>query len=265
MVVNMRYIETPDHVRLAYLDWGSGVPLVFLHGWTLGTEIWEYQMQPLAHEGFRCVAYDRRGCGQSDKPATGYDYDTLADDLDAVLDALDLRAVTLVAHSLAGGEVARYASRHALARVSRVAFVATTTPGGLLPIEYVDAQIAALANDRPKYLTEGAPGFFGGGSVSPELVQWGVNLALRASPIATIELFRSMAATDVRVDLKAIDVPTLLVHGSADASAPLEFTALPTAAEIGDSRVEVYEGAGHGLFITHKERFNAELSAFAVG
>ncbi len=265
----MPYIENNDHAQLFFNDWGTGEPVVFLHGWMLGAEIWEYQTVPLVNAGLRCIAYDRRGCGRSDQPATGYDYDTFADDLATLLDHLDLRAVTLVAHSMGGGEIARYAARHGLDRVARVAFVATTTPFLLqtadnpagVPKQYFDEMIAGLLDDRPRYLTQAAPGFFGGGSVSDDLVQWGVGLALHASPIATTEMLRAMSESDFRTGLKAIDVPALVIHGQADQGAPIELTGRPTAAAIPGSRLEIYE-TGHGLLITEKERLNRDLLAF---
>jgi non-heme chloroperoxidase len=265
----MPYIEANDHTRLHYNDWGAGDPVVFLHGWVLGADIWEYQTVPLATAGMRCIAYDRRGCGRSDQPATGYDYDTFAGDLAALIEGLDLRNVTLVAHSMGGGEIARYASNHGLDRVARVVFIATTTPCILqapdnptgVPKGYFDEMIAQLTDDRPRYLAQAAPGFFGNNSVSHELVEWGVGLALRASPLATTEMIRAMSETDFRTDLKAVDVPALVIHGKADVGAPLELTGRPTAAAIPDSRLEIYE-SGHGLFLTEKTRLNAELLAF---
>jgi non-heme chloroperoxidase len=269
IVADMPYIEANDHTRLHYNDWGAGDPVVFLHGWVLGADIWEYQMVPLAQAGMRCIAIDRRGCGRSDQPATGYDYDTFAADLAALIEGLDLRNVTLVAHSMGGGEIARYASNHGLDRVARAVFIATTTPCLLqvpdnpagVPKEYFDEMIAQLTEDRPRYLAQAAPGFFGSNSVSHELVQWGVGLALRASPLATTEMIRAMSETDFRTDLKAVDVPALVIHGKADVGAPLELTGKPTAAAVPGSRLELYE-TGHGLFLTEKQRLNAELLAF---
>jgi non-heme chloroperoxidase len=162
----MPYIEANDHTRLHYNDWGAGDPVVFLHGWVLGADIWEYQTVPLATAGMRCIAYDRRGCGRSDQPATGYDYHTFAGDLAALIEGLDLRNVTLVAHSMGGGEIARYASNHGLDRVARVVFIATTTPCILqapdnpagVPKGYFDEMIAQLTDDRPRYLARRRPG-----------------------------------------------------------------------------------------------------------
>jgi pimeloyl-ACP methyl ester carboxylesterase len=255
----MTYIDASDGTRLFYDDWGTGTPVVFLHGWMLGADIWEYQTVPLAWQGMRCIAYDRRGCGRSSRPFDGYDYDTLADDLATVLRTLDLDDVTLVGHSMAGGEVARYATRYGLDRVGRVVLVGTTTPSGS-DEAVVNASIAALLDNRPGFLAAGAPAFFGS-DASEELLQWGIGLALRASPRATIELMRAMGQTDLSVDVKAIDVPTLLIHGRNDQSAPLELTGRPTAAAIAGSRLEVYE-TGHACFITEKDRFNGDIVEF---
>jgi pimeloyl-ACP methyl ester carboxylesterase len=260
----MPYFEATDRTRIFYNDWGTGRPVVFMHGWCLGADIWEYQTAPLSRQGLRCIAYDRRGCARSEQPATGYDYDTFADDLAALIDYLDLNDVTLVAHSMAGGEIARYATRHGLNRVARAVFVATTTPYILqhVPKEYFDDMVASLERDRPQYLTQAAPGFFGGASASDELVQWGVRLALQASPIATTEMIRAMSETDFRVDLKSVTVPTLVIHGDADAGAPVDITGRPTAELIEGSRLGVYQGAGHGVFITERDRFNNDLLKF---
>lgn len=268
------FIETQDGTRLFYQDWGTGKPVVFIHGWAVGADIWEYQMTDLSSQGLRCVAYDRRGCGRSSQPSDGYDYDTFADDLAALIEQLDLREVTLVSHSMGGGEIARYLSRHSAARIDRVVFVSTNTPFLLktadnpegLDKRIFDDMIARLKHDRPHYLSVIAPTFFGIGlptiSVSSEMLQWGVELALRASPKATIEMMRANAETDFRSDLRTITVPALIIHGDSDQAHSIDVTGRKTAQLISGSQFKVYEGAAHGLFITHKEQFNHDLLAF---
>jgi non-heme chloroperoxidase len=261
--------ENSTSIELHYEDHGSGSPVVLIHGWPLSAASWEKQTAALLAAGHRVITYDRRGFGRSSQPSVGYDYDTFAADLAALIEGLDLRNVTLVAHSMGGGEIARYASNHGLDRVARAVFIATTTPCLLqvpdnpagVPKEYFDEMIAQLTEDRPHYLAQAAPGFFGSNSVSHELLQWGVGLALRASPLATTEMIRAMSETDFRTDLKAVDVPALVIHGKADVGAPLELTGKPTAAAVPGSRLELYE-TGHGLFLTEKKRLNAELLAF---
>lgn len=269
----MPFVQTNDGTNLSYRDWGSGAPVVFVHGGQLGADMWEYQAVPLAERGLRCVAYDRRGCGGSDQPWGGYDYDTLADDLAALLDRLDLRGVALVGHSMGCGDTARYLSRHGTDRVARVALVAPTlpfllktadNPGGL-DAGAIDAIVAPLREDRPRALAAGAVPFFGSGgaTVSDELMAWGVALALRASPRATIAMTRTGFETDLRPDLAAFAVPTLVVHGADDLTAPLDRCGRPTAAAIAGARLGVYE-TGHGLFVTERERLNRDLLAFAA-
>jgi pimeloyl-ACP methyl ester carboxylesterase len=269
-------VETADGTRLFYKDWGTGAPLVFVHGGQLGADMWEYQMTPLVGEGLRCIAYDRRGCGRSSQPGHGYDVDTLADDLAALLAQLDLRGVTLVGHSNGCGDIARYLSRHGADRVARAVLVAPTTPFLLktadnpngLDMNVFEATIAELINDRPRFLTSFAPIFFSVGlpgvAVSPELAQWGVELALQASPLATIAMTRTFAETDFRPDMRAFTMPTLVIHPAGDQVAPLELCGRRTARAIAGSRLEVYD-TGHGLFITEKERLNRELLDFVRG
>jgi len=269
----MAFIETSDGTSLFYYDWGSGKPVVFIHGWVLGADMWEYQTTFLADRGFRCVAYDSRGCGRSDKPGHGYDHDTLADDLAAVLEQLDLNEVTLVAHSMACGYVARYLSRHGSDRVARVALIGAMPPFPLEPAGNGDAAdgnvfeglMAALREDRPHFVAISAPAFFTGsgsnGSVSPEILQWASNLFMQASPKATIDMVPLMAGTDIRPDVGAFDMPTLIIHGDCDTNAPVEGARMAAQA-IEGSELKVYEGAAHGLFFTEKERLNRDLGAF---
>lgn len=271
----MPFVETKDGVSLYCRDWGAGKPVVFVAGWALGGEMWEYQTTPLSEQGLRCIAYDKRGCGRSDDPGKGYDYDTLSDDLAAILERLDLRDVTLVSHSMGGGDVTRYLSRHGAERIARVALLATTTPFPVKTADnpdgvdksFYDAMIAGVSDDRPGYMRETAKTFFGlpDFPVSPEMIQWGVNLALQASPRATIELIRGMAETDFRSELSAFTVPTLILQGDNDPSAPLDLTGRKLAQALPNSQLKIYEGAPHGLFFTHKDRLNADLLAFING
>jgi non-heme chloroperoxidase len=267
------FVEAPGGVRLFYKDWGAGPPVVFCHGGILGADMWEYQMTALAAQGLRCIAHDRRGCARSSHPGRGYDFDTFADDLSVLLEELDLRGVTLVGHSMGCAEITRYLARHGAGRVARAVLVATTTPcllkrpdnpDGLDPRVF-DQMAAAAAQDRPRFTALAAGPFFGVGlpnvSVSPELVQWGIGLALQACPVATIDTIRAFSQIDLRPDLRAFTMPTLVVHGRADQGAPLALTAEPTARLIPGSRLEVYDTA-HGLFITERERLNRDLLAF---
>jgi non-heme chloroperoxidase len=235
--------------------------------------MWEYQTTPLSNQGLRCIAFDRRGCGRSDRPGDGYDYDTLADDLADLLDHLDARDITLVGHSMGCGEITRYLSRHGTDRVARAMLIAPTTPFLLqtgdnphgVPQEAYETMAAALGENRPAWLAVAAPSFFGsnmpGSTVGPELVEWGSALFMRSSAKATIELVAAMCA-DQRAEMSAYTMPTAIVHGDADQISPFEITGKRTAALIPHATVSIYEGAGHGLFVTHKDRLNAELLDF---
>jgi pimeloyl-ACP methyl ester carboxylesterase len=266
------FIEARDGTRLYYLDWGSGKPVVFLHAWGLNADIWEYQMVDLVDQGLRCVAYDRRGHGRSMDPGRGYDFDSFADDLAAVLERLDLHDVTLVGHSMGGGEVARYLARHGTRRIARAVLTSAITPiVGRRP-DYpegtdpraTDAFVAALKHDRPATLAAGIGLFTGAGqTVSPEMSQWVVSQFLRASPKGSIECQRAIANADFRPDMRAFTVPTLIIHGDADQVVSLDKNARKTAQAIPGSELKIYEGGSHGLILADRERFNHDLLAFA--
>ncbi len=265
------FIRTRDGVDLFYRDWGTGRPVVFLSGWALTSDMWSYQMLPLSEQGLRCIAYDRRGHGRSSDPGRGHDYDTLADDLAAVLEALDLRDVTLVGHSMASGEMVRYVSRHGDRRLSRLVFVAPAAtpfltktadnPDGIdaSVFEYLRNQF--LLRDFPRWLADNARPFVTA-ETSTGMMEWIMSLMRQCSMKAVIECNRALTSTDFRAELPRIRLPTLVIHGDKDASAPLELTGRRTAQLIPGSRLEVYEGAPHGLFVTHLDRVNADLLAF---
>jgi pimeloyl-ACP methyl ester carboxylesterase len=236
--------------------------------------MWEYQLPAFVDAGLRCVAYDRRGFGRSDQPGHGYEFDTLADDLAALLDHLDLRDVTLVAHSMGSGEVARYLSRFDADRVARVALISPTlpflmrtddNPEGVDPAVF-EGIVAALRADRPGFLAGLAPSAVGAGlpgvSVSDALIDWGLGLFMSASPKATIDTALMHATTDLRADMEWFCVPTLIVHGDSDALVPLEVSGRRAAEMIPGCELSVYENASHWPFVTHRERLNEELLAF---
>jgi non-heme chloroperoxidase len=262
------FVTTRDNRRLAYIDRGAGKPVVFIHGWSLGSAIWTLQTDWLAAQGLRVIAYDRRGHAGSDKPADGYDFDTLAADLAAVLVQLDLRDVTLVGHSMGAGEVARYLARNGSQRVARTMLVAPTTPFALktndnpecIDRALYDKAVAALEANPQAYLAAGAPGFFGR-NAEPEMVEWGLSIARQASVPALVKCLRAFSETDFRADMRAFTLPTLIVYGTGDAPSTGK-NAARTAAAITGSRVEPYEGAPHGLFLTDPARFNRDLLGF---
>lgn len=271
-----QFIESADGTNLFFLDRGAGRALVFLAPWSLSSAWWEYQIADLAGRGLRCIAYDRRGHGRSAEPNHGYEFDTLADDLRAVLEQLDLRDVTLVGQSFGCGEVVRYLSRHGADRIARIVMVSTITPFVLKTDDNPDGvDKAALENvrkvlsrDRPHPIAAAAPAFFGvpRNSVSQEIMDWWVRMTVdRCSLKVMLDLHRMFTETDFRPELRKISVPTLLIHGDNDTSTPIETTARKTAPLISGCQLKVYEGAAHGLPITHADHLNADLMAFAMG
>jgi non-heme chloroperoxidase len=264
------YIGAKDGIALYYKDWGSGRNVLFLSSWGLNSDMWQYQMTPMVSQGFRCVAYDRRGHGRSAQPAHGYDYDTLADDLAAVMEQLDLREVTLVGHSMAGGEIIRYLTRHGAGRISRIVLVAPTTPFLLktadnpdgAPKEVFDQVRAQISVDYPKWLADNARPFFVAGT-SQAMMGWVLSLMTTASLKALLDCNQAFVQTDFRAELPKIRVPTLIIQGDKDASTPVDLTGRKSAKLIPGAELKIYEGAPHGLMFTHMDRLNRDLVAFA--
>jgi len=265
-------IETADGTRLFYRDWGAGKPVVFLHSWGVNSQMWGYQMADLLDQGLRCIAFDRRGHGRSGDPGRGYDADTLSDDLAAVLDGLDLREATLVGHSMGGGEIVRYLSRHGSGRVARVVLLAPNTPflmrtgdnpHGIDPAAFAAAR-AVWRRDFPKWVSDNTRPFFVA-DTSPEMMRWGAGMLLSTPLPVLLACNQVVTETDFRPDLRAITIPTLIIHGDKDVSHPIDLTGRPSAALIPGARLIVYQGAPHGLFVTHMERLNADLRAFIAG
>jgi non-heme chloroperoxidase len=264
------YIETSDGTLLFYQDWGVGKPILFVHGLALSSQVWRYNMLPLTDRGFRCVAYDRRGHGRSTQPGSGYDYDTLAEDLACVINQLDLRNLTLVGHSMSGGEIVRYLSRHGAERVARIVLVAPSlpfilkTPDNPEGVERnaLEQLYASWRRDFPKWIADNTRPFFTP-ETSEAQMQWGESLTLQASLQAVIACNRTLTETDFRSEVAAISLPTLILHGDKDASCQIDFTGRRTAQLIKGSQFKVYPGAPHGLIITHAEQFNADLAQFA--
>lgn len=270
----MPLITVKDQTSLFYRDWGSGKPVVFCAGWALSSQMWRSQMLALSEAGLRCVAYDRRGHGRSDDPGDGYDFDTLADDLDGLLSALDLDSLCLVAHSMAGGEVIRYLSRHGSARVDRVVLLSSvapvvlasdSNPGGLDPA-VIEVVRAAWRADFGQWTEDAAAAYFAtgvpGNVVSAETVRWTIQDMQQTSFQAVFDCNRAMIEADWRYEMRDITLPMLLIHGDLDASIPLETSSRLTAALIPHSQLKVYQNAGHGLYLTHKDRLADDLLSF---
>jgi pimeloyl-ACP methyl ester carboxylesterase len=263
-------VRTRDGVGLFVRDWGEGRPVLFVHSWAMQSAMWAYQVADLSDQGLRCVAFDRRGHGRSDIPAGGYDMDTFADDLAAVIEQLDLHDVILVGHSMGCGEIIRYVSRHGTGRVARIALLAPSTtfvlqtadnPHGA-PKAFWEAAWAAWAKDFPGWVDQNKAPFFTP-QTSPGMIDWAIRMLLETPAPVAIATSRAMVMTDLRGDLAGIDRPTLILQGDKDASAPLDFTGRPTAAGIRGAVLKVYPGAPHGLFLTHTAQVNADLLGFA--
>lgn len=269
------HVDTRDGVALFHRDWGGrdAAPVVFLASWSLASDSWAYQMMACRAAGLRPVAYDRRGHGRSADPGRGYDFDTLADDLADVLEALDVRGATLVTFSAGAGEAVRYLTRHGAARVSRLALVAPTTPlmartddnpDGIDTVVFDAFARDEMLRDFPRWVEDNARAF-AGPEVSEPMLAWVKSMALRPSLLALAEFHRTLTRADFRSELPRLDLPVLVVQGDRDATCPLDLTGRRTAALVPGARLLVYEGAPHGLFVSHAERLGADLLAFAAG
>lgn len=253
---------------------GSGIPVVLIHGWPLSHRMWEPQITPLVEAGFRVIAYDRRGFGDSTKASNGYDYDTFAEDLHGLLKALDLQEVVLVGFSMGGGEVARYFGRYGDERVAKAALISAVTPFLLktddnpdgVDESVFDDMLAGVKKDRITFMSDFGKGFLGWSeahkSVPEEHLVHNRNLAWQASPIATQQCITAFGTTDFREDLKRMKVPTLIVHGDNDDIVPCEVSANKAAALLDDNEFHVIKGAPHGLNLTHTAEFNDILLKF---
>ncbi|MGG2462212.1 alpha/beta fold hydrolase [Streptomyces sp. RGM 3693] len=267
------FFEGHDGTRLWYEEYGQGEPLVFVSSAMLTTDMWEYQIPYFVAQGFRCIALDRRGHGRSDRPSGGYDTDATSEDLAALLDHLGLDGVTLIGHSLGGAEVARYLARHGSGRVRRAAFLAATlpfmkwtedNPAGL-PEAAFEESMALLRTDRPRWMARQAQIFFAthlGNDVHPLMVDFTIQQVMSCTPFATQQVQQAVFHTDHRAGLPEIDVPTLVVHGAADFSAPIDVTGRRTAELIPGAVYKEYPDAGHGLYASHHARLNADLLEF---
>jgi len=258
-----------EGTQLWFTDWSGGEPLLFVHAAGLHSGSWAYQLTPMLRAGHRCVSYDRRGHGRSSTPGGGYDFDSLADDLAAVIDVLDLRGLTLVGHSMGCGEIVRYLTRHGAARVKRIVLIAPTlpfflktgdNPSGLDKAQF-EGMRATWLRDYPGWAWQQTPAFFAP-ETSAAMQQWGFVLGTQSNLHAILESNVSVTETDFRAELPRVTVPTLILHGTQDRSCPVGMTGAPTAKLIPGARLEVVEGAPHGLIFTHAERVNAELLGF---
>ncbi|MGW8457568.1 alpha/beta fold hydrolase [Bacillus atrophaeus] len=263
------YIQTEEHVTLFVEDIGSGRPIVFLHGWPLNHEMYEYQMNELPKRGFRFIGIDFRGYGKSDRPWTGYDYDTMADDVKAVIYTLQLEDAVLAGFSMGGAVAIRYMSRHDEADIKKLILMGAAAPAftkrpyypyGFLKKD-VDDLIVQFRNDRPKALADFGQLFFEK-HISPEFRQWFQELNLNASPYGTIHSAIALRDEDLRKELGDIKVPTLIMHGVKDKVCPFDF-AREMKRGIKQAKLIPFDESGHGLFFDEKEKLNNEIMRFS--
>jgi non-heme chloroperoxidase len=270
----MSTITTKEGTRLYYKDWGTGQPVVFSHGWPLSADAWEDQMVFLGAHGYRCIAHDRRGHGRSSQPWNGNDMDTYADDLAAIVEALDLQNAIHVGHSTGGGEVARYLARHGTKRVAKAVLIGAVPPLMLktaanprgTPMEAFDGIRAGVLADRSQFFKDLSVPFYGanrpGAKVSQGLRDSFWFQGMQAGFKGVIDCIKAFSETDFTEDLKKFDVPTLVLHGDDDQIVPIGASALLSSKLITGATLKVYPGAPHGLCSTRKDQVNADLLAF---
>jgi non-heme chloroperoxidase len=271
---HMSTITTKDGTTIYYKDWGQGPVVTFSHGWPLSSDAWDGQMLFLAQRGYRVVAHDRRGHGRSSQASAGNDMDGYADDLAAVIEALDLKGITMVGHSTGGGEVARYIGRYGTKRVSKAVLIAAVPPLMLktpanpegLPLEVFDSIRTGLVKDRSQYYRDLAIQFYGanrpGAQVSQGILDqfwfWSMQSGLKNA----YESIKAFSETDFTEDLKKFDVPTLVMHGEDDQIVPVHDSARKSAKLIKGAAEIYYPGLSHGLTATHPDLVNRDLLAF---
>jgi non-heme chloroperoxidase len=271
----MPMIETRDGTKLYAKQWGEGPPVVLIHGWPLSGDSWDPVSHHLAENGFSAIAYDRRGFGRSDQPSTGYDYDTFADDLSSVIEAhAGGQSVTLIGFSMGGGEVARYLSRHGAVGVARAALISSVVPYMLkdesnpdgVPQATFDQMTEATLTDRAHFFKGFFKDFYGVGlidrPVSEEVLHLSWQTAMQAGLRPTLAAAKAFASTDFRADLAAFTIPTLVIHGTADKTVPIDATAREVAARLPHAQLVEYNGEAHGVFASQQERLKQDLLSF---
>ena len=269
-------ITVTDGTEIYFKDWGAGQPVVFSHGWPLSSDAWEDQMVFLGSHGYRCIAHDRRGHGRSSQPWSGNDMDTYADDLAALVEALDLHDAIHVGHSTGGGEVARYIGRRGTARVAKAVLIGAVTPimlktatnPGGLPIETFDQMRAAVLADRSQFFKD-LSGSFYGANLAGATVSQGVRdsfwmQGMQAGFKNVVDCIKAFSETDFTEDLKKIDVPTLILHGDADQIVPIGAAAMMSSKLVKNATLKVFPGAPHGMCTTLADEINADLLAFVA-
>ena len=270
----MSTITAKDGTQIYYKDWGSGQPVVFSHGWPLDADAWDAQMVFLVQKGYRVIAHDRRGHGRSGQSGGGNDMDTYADDLAAVIDALDLKGATLVGHSTGGGEISHYVGRHGTKRVARMVLIGAVPPLMLktdanptgVPLSVFDGIRTGTANNRSIFFKELALPFYGynrpNAKVEPAVIDEFWREGMLGSVLGQYECVKQFSEVDYTSDLEKIDVPTLILHGDDDQIVPLDNSGRKSAKIVKNATLKIYPGAPHGMCTTHSDEVNADLLAF---
>jgi non-heme chloroperoxidase len=270
----MGFITTTDGTSIFYKDWGSGPPVLFSHGWPLSADAWDAQMMFLGERGYRVIAHDRRGHGRSGQPWNGNDMDTYADDLATLVEALDLRDLTLVGHSTGGGEITHYIGRHGTARVAKAVLIGAVpplmlkteaNPGGL-PIEVFDGIRKGTYDNRAQFFKDLPMPFYGynrdGAKVSEGVRDSFWLQGMMGGLKGQYDCIREFSEVDYTEDLKKFDIPTLIIHGDDDQIVPIGAAAHMSSKIVKGATLKVYPGAPHGLATTHQDQLNADLLAF---
>ncbi len=275
----MPYVTAADETELYVKEWGpsDGRPVILIHGWPLNADSWDDITLGLANAGFRAIAYDRRGFGRSDQPWDGYNYDTLADDLAAVIEQCDAEDAAIIGFSMGGGEVARYLSKHGSANISQAALIASVVPFMLksannpagVDQSVFDGMTDGMKDDRAAFMQTFAKGFFGVGflksPVSDAVLDGFFQSAMMAGLHPTLACAKAFATTDFRPDMAAFTVPTLIIHGTSDQTVPIDASAREAIKHIPHAKLIEYDGAPHGVLVTHKAEVLRDLLAFLNG
>jgi non-heme chloroperoxidase len=266
--INMPFITAKDGTQLFWREWGQGTPILFLNSLGCNSQMWDYQIVEFAERGFRCIGFDRRGHGRSDQPADGYDFDTFADDTAGLIEELDLSGLMIISHSMAAGEIVRYLTRHGSSRIAGAILLAPMTPMLLqtksnpngIPRANFEALWAQWKSDYPKWVDDATAPFFVP-ETSRAMMRWIVNVLQSPLPVS-LACSRMMVEADFRDEMQKIAVPTLIVHGDRDRSAPIEATGIPSAELIPGCQFLTYKGAPHGLMYTHMDQLHRDILQF---
>jgi len=273
----MPFILAKDETEIYVRDWGTGDPVVLIHGWPLNGDMWERQAHFLVENGYRVITYDRRGFGRSDQPSERYDYDTLASDLHSLMEELDLVDATLVGFSMGGGEVVRYLTNYGATRVGKAVLISSVTPYLLktednpdgVDAEVFDKILDQLTEDRAGFLKDFAPKFYGRSvinhTVSEAVLEWTQSMAFTSTLRPTIATAVAWSSTDFRAEMANIEIPVLIIQGTSDATVPIDASGRRALQILPNAELLEYEGEPHGLFLTAADRLNEDLLSFLDG